>query len=119
LQAGPFRLVRDRRARVAPVGERHAHRRERGFVGGVQFLGVERGQALRERRVALLLDRIPGGPVAVLVLRPEARVDRADGAAGVRKSRKMASEAASGLGSAAWAAPASRSKASARVLMPP
>src|SRR6185503_4392499 len=85
LAGGAFRLVRDGGARIAPVRERHAHRLERGLVFSAQLLRVERVDALRERRVAVLLLRVPGRAVAALEFGPEAGVDRANRVTGVEE----------------------------------
>ena len=72
------RRVRDGRARVAPVRERHAHGGERGAVLGRELFDVERGERLRQRAVAVLDRGVPGLAAAALEVGPEAGVDRAD-----------------------------------------
>ena len=79
------RRVRDGRARVAPVRERHAHGGERGLVLGRELLDVERGELVRQRAVAILDRGVPGLAAAALEVRPEAGVDRADRAVRVEE----------------------------------
>ena len=79
------RRVGDGRARVAPVGERHAHGGERGLVRRDELFDVERGELVGQRAVAVLDRGVPGLAVAALEVRPETGVDRADRAVRVEE----------------------------------